>query len=116
MPRLKTELKPEGEDDQFMSLSQVTKMMQQQKDVFMALLQQQQDNVKGFVHLILDSTKSRIETIMKDVQEVQVSLQFTQKEADDLKVSNSKQTEKGATMQADIFRVCDSLVTMTDKM
>ncbi len=74
MPRTsKVETKPEGEEDEFMSLRQVTDLMQQQKDMFMALLQQQQENFKGFVQLILDSTNSRLETIVKDIQEVKVT-------------------------------------------
>jgi len=57
-------------DERYVSLSQLTDLMQQQKDMFMALLQQQQENFKGFVQIIMDSTNSRLETISKDIQEV----------------------------------------------
>lgn len=45
-----------------------------------------------------------------------MSLKFTQKEVDDLKADSSKQVWRCDTMQADIYKVCDSLLTITDKM
>ncbi|KAL7388285.1 hypothetical protein ABVT39_010756 [Epinephelus coioides] len=113
MPPKKAESKP---DEEYMSLSQVTDLIQQQKDMFMALLQQQQENFKGFVQIIMESTNTRLDAISKEIQEVKVSLQFTQKEVDDLKAEGSKQAVRGDALQADIYKICDSLLTVTDKM
>lgn len=68
------------------------------------------------MQVVLDSTNARLETIVKDIQEVKVILQFTKKHVDDLKKSSTKLTENSNIMQADIFKVCDSLLTLTDKM
>lgn len=103
-------------DEEYVSLSQLTELMQQQKDMFMALLQQQQENFKGFVQIIMDSTNNRMESLTKDIQEVKVSLQFTQKEVDDLKSDSRKHAERCEIMQADIYKVCESLLKITDKM
>ncbi len=115
MPRKAAEVETKSEDE-YVSLRQVTDLLQQQKDTFIALLQQQQENFKGFVQMIMDSTNTRLDAINRDIQEVKVSLQYTQKEVDDLKADNIKHTERGNTMQADIYKVCDSLLTITDKM
>lgn len=45
-----------------------------------------------------------------------MSLQLTQKEVDDLKGDSSQQAGRCDTMQADTYKVCDSLLTITDKM
>ncbi|KAL7392264.1 hypothetical protein ABVT39_022175 [Epinephelus coioides] len=92
MPPKKAESKP---DEEYMSLSQVTDLIQQQKDMFMALLQQQQENFKGFVQIIMESTNTRLDAISKEIQEVKVSLQFTQKEVDDLKAEDKMEYLEG---------------------
>lgn len=77
---------------------------------------QQQENFKGFVQIIMDSTNSRLDTINKEVQEIKTSIQFTQKEVDDIKAGNKAQLEASNSMQTDIMRICDRLSTVTDKM
>lgn len=51
-PKQKPELKPEYES---MTFTQVNVLLQQQKDLFTALVNQQQDNFQGFVQMIPDS-------------------------------------------------------------
>lgn len=99
-----------------MSLTQVSDLLQQQKEMFTALLQQQQDNFKGFVKIIMDSTNTRLEALTREIQEIKTSLQYTQKEVDDIKSDNTKQADQCNSMQSDLFKVCDSLLAVTDKM
>ena len=87
------DLRDEKSDEDVVSLAQVKEMLQQQKDMYSALLQQQQENFKSFVKIILDSTNSRLDTITREVQEIKTSIQFTQKEVDDIKTHNIKQME-----------------------
>ena len=103
-------------DEEYVSLTHVNELMQQQKEMFVALLEQQHNNFKGFVKIIMDSTNSRLDAITKDLQDIKTSLQFTQKDVDDIKTDNAKQIERCNAMQSDIFKVCDSLLAVTDKM
>ena len=61
--------------------------------MFSALLQQQQENFKGFVKLTMDSTNTRMEAVIREIQDVKTSLQFTQKDMDDIKADNAKRGE-----------------------
>lgn len=45
-----------------------------------------------------------------------MSIQYTQKEVDDMKTCNIKQTELCNSMQADIMKICDRLLVVSDKM
>ena len=45
-----------------------------------------------------------------------MSIQFTQKEVDDIKIINANQTDHGKALQADIMKICDSLLVLTDKL
>lgn len=94
----------------------MNELLNQQKEVFLALLQQQQDNFKGFVKIIMDSTNTRLDEMSKQLQDIKTSLQFTQKDVGDMKADITKQAERGSSLQADLFKVCDSLLTVTDKM
>lgn len=113
MPPKKAEVKP---DDEYVSLTQVLELLHQQKEMFSALLRQQQENFQGFVKLLMDSTNTKMEEITREIQEIKTSLQFTQKDVDDRKADNAKQTEHCNSMQSDIFKMCDSLLAVTDKM
>lgn len=102
-------------EEDLVSLVQVKELLQQQKDMFNALLQQQQENFKGFVQIIMDSTNSRLDAFIREVQEIKTSIQFTQKEVDDIKAQNKTQSECSDSMQTDIMKICDCLSAVTDK-
>lgn len=48
--------------------------------------------------LILDSTNKQVDELVKEVQELKSSLQYSQKEIDDLKVTNSNNTSAVTSM------------------
>jgi len=81
--------------------------------MFVALLQQQQDNFQCFAKMILDSTNQRLDTLTREVQEIKTSIQFTQKEVDDIKISNTNQTDHSKALQGDIMKICNSLLVLT---
>ncbi len=104
------------QEDELVSLEQVNDLLSKQKEMFTALLQQQQDNFQCFVKMILDSTNLRLDSLTREVQEIKTSIQFTQKEVDDIKISNANQADHSKALQADIIRICDSLLVLTDKV
>lgn len=64
----------------------------------MALLQQQSDNFRGFVKDIMDSTNTRLDALSRELQDIKTSLQYTQKDVDDIKSDNTKQAERCNTV------------------
>ncbi len=65
------------QEDEQVSLEQVNELLSKQKEMFVALLQQQQDNFQCFAKMILDSTNQRLDTLTREVQEIKTSIQFT---------------------------------------
>ncbi|KAL7378084.1 hypothetical protein ABVT39_008267 [Epinephelus coioides] len=72
--------------------------------MFMALLQQQSDNFRGFVKDIMDSTNTRLDALSRELQDIKTSLQYTQKDVDDIKSDNAKQAERCNATQSDLYR------------
>lgn len=112
---MQADVRDEKSYKDFASLPQVKEMLQQQKVMYSALVQQQ-ENFKSYVKTVLDST-SRLDTIIWEVQEIKTSIQFTQKEVNDMKKHNIKPTEHYTSMQAPcILKICDSLLDVSDKI
>lgn len=114
---MQADLRDEKSYKDFASLPQVKEMLQQQKVMYSALVQQQQENFKGFVKTVLDPPTSRLDTIIREVQEIKTSIQFTQKKVDDMKTHNIEPTEHCTSMQAPcILKIRDSLLDVSDKI
>lgn len=107
--------KSRNTEEEYVSLTQVNDLLQQQKEVFTALLQQQQDMFKSFVKVIMDSTNSRFDAITKEVQDLKSSIQYTQKDVDELKITAAKQSEQCNAIQTDIMKLCESLQVIIGK-
>ena len=61
--------------------------------MFMALLQQQSDNFRGFVKNIMDPTNTRLDALSRQLQDIKSSQQDMQKDVDDIKNVNINPTE-----------------------
>ena len=57
------------------------------------LLKQQESNLKVFLSAYMDSVNTRIDNLMKDVQSVKSSLEFTQAQVEELITSNLRVKE-----------------------
>lgn len=64
----------------------------------------------------MDSANSRLDAVSREIQELKTSIQFTQREVDDLKTNNARQSDHCNTMQTDILKIYDSLLAVTDKL
>ena len=77
-------------EEEYVPLSQVSDLLLQQKEMFMALIQQQSDNFRGFVKDIMDTTNTRLDALSREPHDIKTSLQYTQKEVDEVKNSNAQ--------------------------
>jgi hypothetical protein len=83
--------------------------------MFMALLQQQSDNFRGFVKNIMDPTNTRLDALSRQLQDIKSSQQDMQKDVDDIKNVNINPTECSRANRLDLYKICDSLLVATDK-
>ena len=65
-------------------------MMEQQKSFYTEMLNRQEANFMSFTKMILESTTNRTDGVMKEIQEIKSSLQFSQAQIDDLRVMEKK--------------------------
>lgn len=71
-------------EEDYVSMTRVNELLHQQKQLFTALLHQQ-DSFKGFVKVLMDSTNARLDMLTREMQEIKTSLEYTQKDVDEIK-------------------------------
>lgn len=103
------------DNDQSVSMAQVHELLEQQKVFYKELLQQQESSFKACVNTIIDTANKRIDDLLKELMEVQVSLQFTQKEMDDLKTLNKGFQSNIKGQEADIDKLAVSMLILDSK-
>ena len=72
------------DEESTVTTSMVTQLLEQQKEFFREMIQQQQDNFKCFVQIITDSVNKRMDDVIRDLQGVKTSLEFTQAVVDEM--------------------------------
>lgn len=73
------------DEDAVVTMSTLTQLLDQQKEFYKDMLQQQQENFKSFIQIIMDGNTKRLDGVIRDVQELKTSLQFTQGIMEDMK-------------------------------
>lgn len=101
----------EKDNVQYISQEQVRELMDQQKAFYKELLQQQESSFKVCMCTFMDSTNTRMDAILKELQELKVCLQFTQKEVDDLKASSVSLSSNCK----DIHKLAESMIVIDAK-
>lgn len=86
-----------NQEEDLYSLPMIYELLDQQKSFFKDLIEQQERNFKTFVQLFMDSTNQRMDNIMKHVQDIKMSLQFSQKDVDDL---NKRLSDHGTSLKS----------------
>lgn len=71
-------------------LETMSDMMEQHKLFYVEMLNRQEANFMSFIEMILEYTNTAIDKILKEVQEVKSSLQFSQAQTDDLREMEKK--------------------------
>lgn len=78
---------PKKSEEDLISLSVVRELLDQQKSYYKDLITQQENSFKGFVQMINDSNNKRYDDLSREMQEVKRSLEFSQREVDELKAT-----------------------------
>lgn len=82
-------------EEEYVSFTQV-KVVNHQKDVFTAVLEQQQDVFKDLIKVIMDSTNFKLDSFTKE--DLKLS-KYTQKNVNELKITQAKQSDHCNTIQ-----------------
>lgn len=105
----------EKDSGQYITHEQVRELMEQQKVFYKELLQQQESNFNVCMYTFIETTSLRMDAIVKELQELKVSLQFTQKEVDDLKASSVSLSSNCKSNEDDIHKLADSMLVIDEK-
>lgn len=98
-----------------MSIAQVHELLEQQKTFFKESLSQLESSYKNFVQTIMNNTSSRLDSILKDVEDLKSSLLYTQKDVDQLKESCNRLSSDCKSANKDLRKFSESLVSVESK-
>lgn len=83
-------------EDDLVSLSTVYDLLDEQQHFYKELIQQQERNYRAFLQMVMDSTSSRMDSLVREMQDLRNCLQRTKSDLAEVKrygVQNSKRTE-----------------------
>lgn len=83
-------------DDELVSLSTVYDLLDEQQHCYKELIQQQERNYRAFLHVLMDTSASRMDSLVREMQDLKTCLQRTKAELAEVKkqgVQNSKRAE-----------------------
>lgn len=83
-------------EDDLVSLSTVYDLLDEQQHYYKELIQQQERNYRAFLQMLMDSSSSRMDSLVREMQDLRNSLQRTKAELAEVKkqgVQNSKRAE-----------------------
>lgn len=83
-------------EDELVSLSTVYDLLDEQQHCFTELLQQQERNYRAFLQVLMDSSSSRMDSLVREMQDLRNCLQSTKMELAEVKkqgVQNGKRAE-----------------------
>ena len=83
-------------------MTQMRELLDQQKDFYRTLLEQQEKSFKTCVQIIVDSSKRRIDDLSKQVYDFKVSLEMTQKVFYDFKLLCKTWSKNSNETRADL--------------
>ena len=83
-------------EDELVSLSTVYDLLDEQQHYYKELIQQQERNYRAFLQMLMDSSSGRMDSLVREMQDLRNSLQRTKAELAEVKkqgVQNSKRAE-----------------------
>ena len=106
------------EDADYVSMDALKELLDQQKSFYEDLLKRQETTFRSFTQMIMDSANKRVDSLLAEVHELKVSLNYSQNDIDDLKKeqkaqqSEIKEISKQAHVQTsghDVKAYCEQI-------
>lgn len=97
-------------------MSVLSQLMEQQRGIYKDMLLQQQYNFKCFIQLIMDGTNKRLDGVIRDVQELKTSLEFTQSKFEEEKMGCTEIESKIRAFETNITTSRQELDAMFKKL
>lgn len=98
--------------EEYVSLAQVRELLDQERSKFKELLQQQELSYRNFTEIIMSNTTKRVDDLLKELQDLKSSLHFTQKEVDELKVSQKQIKEGWISNVDDLQKLAETMLAL----
>lgn len=114
-PRKNGNSKDSVTDEEYITVSMVTEMLEKQKSVFKDLMDLQEKNFKTFLQLFMETTNKRVDDLVKEVIEFKQSLEYTQLQVDDQKKTSEELVLMLKETRKDLNTVCESALSLDRK-
>lgn len=101
--------------EEFVTLPQMRELLEQQKDFYKTLLEQQERSFKSCLQVFVDSSNKRIDDLTMQMFDFKQSLEMTQKDVDDFKVSSCALTKNCNEFRAELDKISKSLLAYSNK-
>lgn len=96
-------------------MTQVRELLDQQKEFYKTLIEQQERNFKSCLEILVDSSNKRVGELQREVNDLKTSLEFTQKEFLDFKNDSKKWRESCKETVSSLDDVKESLISLNEK-
>ena len=99
-------------DEDFVTWEVLQEALGQQKSFYEQMLDRVESSYKSFTKIVIDSANTRIDGLVREVQDLRTSLQFSQKEVDELKLTKLQTvdtSQKQVVPQSDLLAKVDYL-------
>ncbi|KAI8488105.1 Tetraspanin-8 [Branchiostoma belcheri] len=98
------------------SVAFMKEMLEQQKVYYKDLLDQQEKNFRSFVQIITDSANQRMDNLVREMQDLKNSLNFSQGEISDTKETSDKNADKLKQLEQNIMTYNTEVTEMANKL
>lgn len=103
------------QNDDLVSLSMVYELLDQQQFFYKELSEQQERNYKSFLQMLVDSTNSRIDSVVKDVQDMKNGLQITKTELGGVRRQGNVNTKRAECLAEGLVMVREAMDVVPSK-
>ncbi|KAI8490236.1 hypothetical protein Bbelb_319740 [Branchiostoma belcheri] len=102
-------------DEDPVSIAFMRELLEQQKVYYKDLIDQQEKSFRSFVQIIADSTNQRMDNLVREVQDIKNSLQFSQGELSEVKKASERHTEKLKELESNIATFSKDVSELVEK-